>query len=169
MLLRKINVFKLQFCKFEKFVSMSVFGELQLIQISLQLENQRSGNKIVCGFSILILNGIMMFYSQRVHAFCWTKIKTLIKMERNQKWKIQKWKKKRGHFLYCLFCPKDFFFNICVLSQFIVYWVHFQNIHTFTYQKILLHTLFLLVFEIVESLQCILLSKLWLIFSCHDK
>ena len=88
MLLRKINVFKLQFCKFEKFVSMSVFGELQLIQISLQLENQRSGNKIVCGFSILILNGIMMFYSQRVHAFCWTKIKTLIKMERNQKWKI---------------------------------------------------------------------------------
>ena len=44
------------------------------------------------------------------------------------------------------------FFNIWVLSQCIVYWIHFQNIHTFTYQKTLLHILFLLVFKIVESL-----------------
>ena len=34
--------------------------------------------------------------------------------------------------------------------------MHFQNIHTFKYQKILPHTLLSLVFEIVESLQCIL-------------
>ena len=27
------------------------------------------------------------------------------------------------------------FFKICVLSQCRVYWIHFQNIHTFTYQK----------------------------------
>ena len=34
-----------------------------------------AGNKIVCGFSIiLILKGIMTFSSQTVHAFCWTKI-----------------------------------------------------------------------------------------------
>ena len=39
-------------------------------------------------------------------------------------------------------------FNICVLSQCIVYWIHFQNIHTFTYQNALLHTLLLLVFRI---------------------
>ena len=36
---------------------------------------------------------------------------------------------------------------------------HFQNIHTFTYQTTLLHTLLLLVFKIVESLQCILKKK----------
>ena len=46
--------------------------------------------------------------------------------------------------------------NICVLSQCIVYLIHFQNIHTFTYIKALPPTLFLLVFKIVESLQCIL-------------
>ena len=39
---------------------------------------------------------------------------------------------------------KGIFFNICVLSQCIVYWIHFQNVHTFTYQKTLLHTLFCL-------------------------
>ena len=34
------------------------------------------------------------------------------------------------------------FFNIFVLSQCIVYWLHFQNRHTFIYKKIFLHTLF---------------------------
>ena len=34
--------------------------------------------------------------------------------------------------------------------------MHFENIHTFTYQKTLLHTLLLLVFKIVENLQYIL-------------
>ena len=33
-------------------------------------------------------------------------------------------------------------FNALVLSQCIVYWINFQNIYTFTYQKSLLHTLF---------------------------
>ena len=33
--------------------------------------------------------------------------------------------------------------------------MNFQNMYTFTYQKTLLHTLLLLVFKIVESLQCI--------------
>ena len=46
--------------------------------------------------------------------------------------------------------------NICVLSQCIVYWIHLQNIHTFTYQKTLVHKLLLLVFKNVESLHCIL-------------
>ena len=38
----------------------------------LQLKNQRSGSKTVCGFSIIvILKGIMMIEGQRVHAtFC---------------------------------------------------------------------------------------------------
>ena len=36
--------------------------------------------------------------------------------------------------------------------------MHFQNTHTFTYRKTLLHTLLLLISKIVESLQCILKS-----------
>ena len=33
------------------------------------------------------------------------------------------------------------FFYICVLSQCIVHWIHFQNIHTFTYRETSLHIL----------------------------
>ena len=33
-------------------------------------------------------------------------------------------------------------FSIFVLSQRIVYWIHFQDIHTFKYQKTVLHKLF---------------------------
>ena len=50
--------------------------------------------------------------------------------------------------------------NLCVLSKCIVYWIHFQNIYTFAYQKTLLHTLLLLVFKTVENLLCIL-KALW--------
>ena len=55
------------------------------------------------------------------------------------------------------------FFKICVLSQCIVYWMHFQNISTFAYQKsYFIH--FLLVFKIVKSIQCILKQKdFWLL------
>ena len=49
---------KRRFSKIKKFVTRSVFGELQLTQISLnfkdfllQLKNQRSENKKVCRFS----------------------------------------------------------------------------------------------------------------------
>ena len=52
------------------------------------------------------------------------------------------------------------FCNICVLSQYIVHWIHFQNIKTFTYWKPLLYPLLLLVFKIVKRLQCIL-NKGW--------
>ena len=45
------------------------------------------------------------------------------------------------------------FFKICVLYQCIVYRLHFQNIHTFKYQKTLLHTILLLIFKIVESMK----------------
>ena len=64
-------------------------------------------------------------------------------------------KKKEGIFCAVYFVWRKFF-NIFVLSQCMVYWIHFQNIHTFTYQKTLLHRLLLLVFKIIESLQCIL-------------
>ena len=51
------------------------------------------------------------------------------------------WKKKEGFFWSVYFVWRNCF-NICVLSQFIVYWIHFQSIHTFTYKKTLLLTLF---------------------------
>ena len=65
-------------------------------------------------------------------------------------------KEKREHFFTPFILSKGIFVKIYVLSQCVVYWIHFPNIHTFTYQKTLLHTLLLLVFKIVESLQCIL-------------
>ena len=95
------------------------------------------------------------------------------KAKRNRKWKIphtfqrddpcasayiritnSKWwvgpreRKKEGIFCAVYFVRR----NICVLSQCIVYWIHFQNIHIF----ILLYTLLLLVFKILQSLQCVL-------------
>ena len=52
-------------------------------------------------------------------------------------------KKKRTFFApFILF--EEVFFNVCVLFQCIVYGIHFQNIHTLTYHKALLHTLFCL-------------------------
>ena len=68
---------------------------------------------------------------------------------KNRKLKGKLWwvgarEKKRGHFLYRLFCPEEIFFNICILSNCMVYWIYFQNIHTFTCQKILFHTHFCL-------------------------
>ena len=38
-----------------------------------------------------------------------------------------------------------------ILSQFIVYWTHFQNIHTFIYQKTLLLTLFYLFWKLLKA------------------
>ena len=59
-------------------------------------------------------------------------------------------KKRKGIFCTVYFVRRKFF-NICFLSQCIVYWIHFQNIHTFTYQKILLHTLFCLFLKLSKS------------------
>ena len=63
-------------------------------------------------------------------------------------WSLQKSKKR--HFLYRLPCPKEVFFNICVLCQCIF------SIHPFTFQKNITSYTFLLVFKIVETLQCVL-------------
>ena len=63
--------------------------------------------------------------------------------------------------MYLLFCPKRFFLNIWVLSQGIVYWIHYisKNITSCT---------FLLVFTIVESLQCILKATCCPIISINN-
>ena len=41
----------------------------------------------------------------------------------------------------------------------VLYWINFQNIHNFTYQKSITSYTFLLVFKIVESLPCVLKVK----------
>ena len=80
----------------------------------------------------------------------------------NREVKVKQWwfgacKRKKSAFFYLL-CPMEVFLT-SVLSKWIVYWINFQNIYTFTYQKTLLHTLLLLVFKIIESLQFILKGK----------
>ena len=68
---------------------------------------------------------------------------------KNRKLKIKLWsvgaheRKKRAFFVLFILPKKDFF-NICVLSQCMVYWIHFLNIQAFTYQKTLVPTLFCL-------------------------
>ena len=146
----------------------------------MQRKSQTSGSKTVSGFSIiLILKGVMTFEGQIVHAFCWTKNinfnkkETESKMEKsthifgwrtlyfssykNRKLKVKLWwvraceRKNRAIFVPFILSEGNFF-KICILSQCIVYWTHFQNIHTFTYQKTLLQAFLLLDFKIVESL-----------------
>ena len=68
---------------------------------------------------------------------------------KNRKLKGKLWwvgvrEKKEGIFCIVCFVRRKFFFNICILSNCMVYWIYFQNIHTFTYQKILFHTIFCL-------------------------
>ena len=80
---------------------------------------------------------------------------------RNHELKLKLWwigarERKKGVFFVTFVLFKGNFFVICTLSQCIEYWISFQNIYLFTYKKVLLHTLFLLVFKIVESFQCIL-------------
>ena len=57
------------------------------------------------------------------------------------------WKKKEV--IFCtVYSAQRKFFNICVLSQCIAYWIHCQNIHVFTYQKVLFHRFFAKVFSV---------------------
>ena len=67
---------------------------------------------------------------------------------KNHKLRVKLWwvgahERKRAFFVPFIL-SKGNFFNICVLSQCIVYWIHFQNVHTFTCQKTLFHKLFCL-------------------------
>ena len=92
----------------------------------------------------------------------WTMCFSLYK---NCELKVKLWwcgsrKRKKSAFFVTFTLSKGNFFNIWILSQCMVYWINFQNIYTFTYQRALLYTRLLLVFKIVESLQRILKQKL---------
>ena len=57
--------------------------------------------------------------------------------------------KKRGHFLYHLFCVKETFVTYVFYLNF--WCIEFQNIHTLIYQKTLLHTLFGLLLKLLKA------------------
>ena len=95
--------------------------------------------------------------------------KTLIKTKRNRKWKIPhsfrernlvlcRWssrKKKRGHFCTVYFVRKNFFKHLCFISIYSV----LNTLSKYTYFYISENNTSytsLLVFKIIESLQCIL-------------
>ena len=67
--------------------------------------------------------------------------------------------KKRINFLH-LFYQRNFF-KICGLSECIEYWISFQNIHAFTYQKALLNTR--------VQIKYIAIAKCNLFFHYHKK
>ena len=53
---------------------------------------------------------------------------------------------------YRLFCPKEISLTfVYSLSQCIVYWIQFQNIHAFIYQKTFLHTFFCLFWKSLKA------------------
>ena len=97
-----------------------------------------------------------------------------IKSKTLMSWSLRK--KKNAFFVKFILSERRFFI-IWDLYQFIImYWINFQNIYTFTYQKSLLYTLLRYVFKIVKNLDSILLlnaylstrfSVLW--FSCDQK
>ena len=92
--------------------------------------------KELSSFKVILLNKKINFVSKLenpTHSFRETYIvlqllqKSKIKSKTVMSWSSQK--KIEGIFLLLAF------FKVCVLSQCIVYWIHFQNIHTFTYQE----------------------------------
>ena len=115
---------------------------------------------------------------QTVHAFCWKKIKPFIKTKRDRKWKIscavlerrtlyfssyknrklkvKLWwfgtrERKKIAFFVPFILSEGNCSDICDVCQCTVHWIQFQNIHTFIYQKPLLHTLFCLFLKSSKS------------------
>ena len=79
------------------------------------------------------------------------------KLKVKLRWVGARERKNRTFFVPFIFSEENFL-NICVSSQCIVYWIHFQNIHIFTYQKKLLHTLFSL---FLKSSKAFNVSLIW--------
>ena len=84
-------------------------------------------------------------------------------------WWVGFCKRKKSAFFVPLFYPKEIFLTICVLSQCIVYWLHFQNIHTFTNQKTLLHIFFYSFFKSSKVFSVSLRMKNFNIMRVHWK
>ena len=180
-----VTYWKFWLSKFKKFVSRSVFGEFQLILISLNFKTSCCNLKTRGLGAKPCVALLIIFYFKKNYDFLKSKSPFSIpfwvflkKTKRNLKWKFPKhsfracasaririkskpmrswssWKTKKGIFCNVYFVRRNFF-NIYVLSQCIVYWINFQNTYTFTYQKTVFYTLLLFAFKIVKYLQCIL-------------
>ena len=78
----------------------------------------------------------------------------LIKVTQTKSKTVTCWssRKRKKAFFVPFILSEGHFFNICVPSQCIMYWIYFQNIRTFIYQKALLHTLFCLLLKSPKAL-----------------
>ena len=59
-------------------------------------------------------------------------------------WWVRAHERNKMAFFVLFILSEGIYFDICILSQCVVYQIQLQNIHTFTYKKTLLHTLFCL-------------------------
>ena len=111
------------------------------------------------------------------HSFRETSLPFCFISYKNHKIKVKLWwvgacESKKKEFSEPFILSEGNFFNICVFFRCIVYWIHFQNnIHAYFYKsKNINSCTFLLVFIIVESLQCILkrlrFSYFWFFINC---
>ena len=66
-------------------------------------------------------------------------------------WWVEAHERKKQAFFVLFILSEGNFCYICVLSQCIVYWIHFQNIYTSTSQKTLLHALFCLFLRLLKA------------------
>ena len=87
---------------------------------------------------------------------------------KNRKLKVKLWwvgareRQKRAFFVLFILSEDNFF--KFVLLPCIVYWIHFQNMHTFTYEKTLFHTLFCLFLKSSEAFSVSLIALEFKVF-----
>ena len=168
---------KRRFSRFTKFVSRSVFGELRLMQISLNFQSsccklKMRGQEQICewlsyyfyfqrSYDILKSKSPCFLLNKNIN---FNKNKTKPKMEnlntqfyRNKPCAsacIRIGARKKKSLFFVIFILSEG--NFSILSQYRVNWMNSQTICTFTYQKTLSFSLPLLVFNTVERLHCIL-------------
>ena len=127
--------------------------EQQFVWLFYQFHFERNYNILKSKSPCILLNKIINFNENEtklkmknlIHSVWETNLVLQLMKESQIKSKtVMSWtscKKKEG-----IFCTANLsegnIFEICVLSQCIASWIRFQNIHNFTYQKTLLHTLF---------------------------
>ena len=138
---------QLRFSKSKKFVSRSDFGELQLTQILLNFKTSCCNLKIwglgakLCVAFLLFLLSFPYTFLERPTLFFSSYKNHILKVKLGWVGAHQREKKA---FLVPLILSERILFNIYVLSKCIVYWIHFQKIHTLKDNKTLIHALFYL-------------------------
>ena len=161
-----MTYWKLWLSKFKKFVSRSDFEDLQLPHISLNSQTSCCNIKIRGPGAKLYVASVLFLLWKELWRF---KLKeSMLFVEKNRNFnenktelKIENLTHSFREMILVLQCASVILMLLCacVLSQCIVYWIKFQNGCIFIYQKTSRDTIFLLVFKITKSLQCILKLK----------